>query len=91
MGKSEQRELENRLVVLLSHLLKWQYQPDRKWKSWRTTIKEQRVAIRYRIKNSPSLKSSLQDIGIGQQSYLRAVQRASRETESAITPFLWLH
>lgn len=29
VGKSEQRELENRMAVLLAHLLKWQHQPDR--------------------------------------------------------------
>lgn len=27
MGGSERSELENRLIVLLAHLLKWQYQP----------------------------------------------------------------
>jgi hypothetical protein len=28
MGLSDRRELRNRLIVLLSHLLKWAYQPD---------------------------------------------------------------
>lgn len=79
IAKSERRELEGRLVVLLSHLLKWRYQPDRQGKSWRTTIKEQRIAIMYRMKDSPSLKPKLQDVGA--QSYLRAVQRAARETD----------
>lgn len=27
MGRSEKRELESRLTVLLMHLLKWRYQP----------------------------------------------------------------
>ena len=30
MGARERRELVNRLVVLLVHLLKWQHQPDRR-------------------------------------------------------------
>ncbi|MCK7515885.1 MAG: DUF29 domain-containing protein [Desulfobacterales bacterium] len=30
VGKSERRELENRLILLLAHLLKWQYQPERR-------------------------------------------------------------
>ena len=34
MGKSEKRELVSRLRVLLLHLLKWQYQPTRRGKSW---------------------------------------------------------
>jgi Domain of unknown function DUF29 len=61
VGKSEQRELANRMAVLLSHLLKWQYQPERQSGSWQRTIKEQRKAIARRIKNTPSLKTSLND------------------------------
>ena len=34
MGKSQKRELVNRLSVLLAHLLKWQYQPDKRSNSW---------------------------------------------------------
>ena len=30
VGKSEQRELANRMAVLLTHLLKWHYQPERR-------------------------------------------------------------
>ena len=33
MGKSEKRELESRLEVLLMHLLKWHYQPNFQGKS----------------------------------------------------------
>ncbi len=28
MGRNEKRELVNRLEVLVTHLLKWQYQPE---------------------------------------------------------------
>ncbi|MDR3089077.1 MAG: DUF29 domain-containing protein, partial [Desulfobulbaceae bacterium] len=34
VGKAEQRELMSRMAVLLAHLLKWQYQPERRGKSW---------------------------------------------------------
>ena len=37
MGRSEKRELVNRLAVLLMHLLKWRYQPNLRGKSWRLT------------------------------------------------------
>ena len=30
MGRSEKRELRSRLTVLLMHLLKWDYQPERR-------------------------------------------------------------
>ncbi len=45
LGKQQRQELENRLGVLLGHLLKWDYQPSRCRKSWRVTIREQRRAI----------------------------------------------
>jgi ketopantoate reductase len=45
MGKNEQRELESRLIVLLMHLLKFQYQPSHRSKSWQNTIRNQRTEI----------------------------------------------
>lgn len=42
MGWTEKRELINRLAVLLTHLLEWQHQPERRGKSWLSTIKVQR-------------------------------------------------
>jgi hypothetical protein len=42
MGKTQKHELINRLAVLLMHLLKWDYQPERRGRSWELTIKEQR-------------------------------------------------
>ena len=34
MGRSEKRELVSRLTILLQHLLKWQFQPDRRSTPW---------------------------------------------------------
>jgi hypothetical protein len=34
VGKSEWRELESRLIVLLAHLLKWQHQAEGRGRSW---------------------------------------------------------
>ena len=42
MGRTEKRELISRLTVLLTHLLKWSYQPKRTGSSWRTSVKVQR-------------------------------------------------
>jgi hypothetical protein len=61
VGKSEQRELASRMVVLLVHLLKWHYQPERQGSSWSLTIKEQRKAILRRLKKTPSLNATLED------------------------------
>jgi len=32
LGKQQRRELRNRLGILIGHLLKWQYQPDKRSK-----------------------------------------------------------
>ncbi|MDD5084225.1 MAG: DUF29 domain-containing protein [Candidatus Moranbacteria bacterium] len=61
VGKSEQRELASRMAVLMAHLLKYQYQPDRKGSSWQNTIRTQRKAIKIHLKRVPSLKPKLTD------------------------------
>ncbi len=55
MGKTEKRELVSRLIVLLSHLLKWQFQPTRRGASWEATIRTQRRALERHLKDNPSL------------------------------------
>ncbi len=57
VGRSERREIQRRLELLIHHLLKWQFQPGRRSESWRITIGEQRIWIPGIIKDSPSLKS----------------------------------
>lgn len=59
LGKQERRELENRLGILMGHLLKWDHQPDRRGKSWKATIREQRRAVQKLISQNPSLKPYL--------------------------------
>ena len=41
MGRSQRREVHNRLALLLAHILKWLYQPDRRSGGWRATIQVQ--------------------------------------------------
>jgi hypothetical protein len=80
VGKSEQRELANRMAVLLAHLLKWRYQPERQGGSWQRTIKEQRKAIARRLKNTPSLKASLNNMEWLEDVWGDAVSLAIHET-----------
>src|SRR5580704_181268 len=56
MGRSDRREIRSRLVVLLAHLLKWQFQPGGRTTSWSGTIVEQRHQIDLVIADSPSLR-----------------------------------
>jgi len=79
MGRAEKRSLKSRLVILLAHLLTWQYQPDYRSKSWTLTIKNQRLDIREILEDSPSLKSLL-DATIA-RAWQKALLMAEDETE----------
>lgn len=59
MGKSNLRDLESRFIILIAHLLKWQFQPDKRSNSWSSSINEQRVRIARLLRKTPSLKREL--------------------------------
>ena len=80
VGKSEKRELASRMAVLLAHLLKWQYQPEMRSKSWGKTIKEQRIRIDLAIDETPSLKTSLVDEKWIKGTWLDSLAQARKET-----------
>lgn len=80
VGKSQQRELANRMAVLLCHLLKWQFQPEYQGASWSNTIREQRKSLHRRIEATPSLKSSLHDNDWWADAWLDARTAANKET-----------
>lgn len=55
LGRSEEHQIDSRMEVLLQHLLKWHFQPERRTNSWKASIVEQRIRIGRIIKRSPSL------------------------------------
>ncbi|MDD1650135.1 MAG: DUF29 domain-containing protein [Methylococcaceae bacterium] len=59
MGRSERQQLTRRLEILLTHLLKWRYQPDFRGRSWQLTIIEQRRRIAKLLAANPSLQARL--------------------------------
>jgi hypothetical protein len=66
LGKQEKRELENRLGVLIGHLLKWIYQTNMRSRSWQVTIRVQRQQIQRHMKQNPSLRAYLSEaIAVG--------------------------
>jgi len=85
MGKSEQRELESRLKVLLMHLLKWCFQPERRSVSWELTIKDQRNQIGRHLRKNPSLQSKIEEAQI--DAYEDAVFAAANKTQLHIKAF----
>lgn len=78
MGRSDKREIYSRLKVLLMHLLKWKYQPEKRTPSWVNTIDEQREQLELMLKDSPSLKPYFREILL--ECYQKAVRAASNET-----------
>jgi hypothetical protein len=79
MSNSQKQALESNLKIILMHLLKYKYQPDKRTNSWRYTIVEHRQRIRKAFKSSPSLRRHfLQEFA---DVYLEARQLAVVETE----------
>ena len=75
LGKQQRQELRNRLGVLIGHLLKWDYQPEKRSKSWQVTIQIQRREIEDILEDNPSLKSYLPEaIAKGHQAGLDLVR-----------------
>jgi hypothetical protein len=78
MGRSERRALGSRLAVLLMHLLKWRYQPGRRGRSGRATIREQQRQVARLLADNPSLRPELPTLMA--DAYIDAVLMAIAET-----------
>jgi hypothetical protein len=79
VGKSEQRELANRMAVLIAHLLKWKFQPLRRGASWAATINAQRAAVARRLRKTPSLRVSFDDPEWQADAWADGVTLAAKE------------
>ena len=78
MAKRDRREVFSRLVVLLTHLLKWERQPDRRAGSWRGTIREQRRELRQLVE-AGTLRNHA--AAVLADAYAEARRQAADETE----------
>ncbi|WP_016951130.1 DUF29 domain-containing protein [Anabaena sp. PCC 7108] len=83
--KSEKRAISSQLIRLLLHLLKWQYQPQRRSDSWLDSITDARTQIELTIKDSPSLKNYPQEQLT--ESYEKARRQATKQTGLIISTF----
>jgi hypothetical protein len=55
LGREQFAKLESALRVLLTHMLKWDHQPERRSRSWILSIKAQRIAVRRVMDGNPGL------------------------------------
>jgi hypothetical protein len=85
MGKSQKQRLTSNLRILLMHLLKWEFQPEKRINSWKYTIIEHRRRILEQLEYSPSLKNHLH-LNF-ETTYQKARKDASLETNLTLNMF----
>ncbi len=85
MGRSERNALKSNLIVVLMHLLKYKYQPQKRSTSWLSSIFEHRRRLMEAFKTSPSLKRYYEEVF--DECYQYAVKQASIETSLPLEHF----
>lgn len=85
LGRSDRRGIVSQLTRLLLHLLKWQFQPQRRSDSWLDSITDARTQIELALADSPSLKPyPAEQLA---NSYQRARRQAAAQTNIEISVF----
>jgi hypothetical protein len=79
MSRRQREALESNLIILLLHILKWQYQPEMQTGSWKGSIREHRRRINKALQTSPSLRSYFS--AILTECYEAARLQAADETD----------
>ena len=77
MAKRDRREVSSRLVVLLTHLLKWEHQPDHRSGAWQGTILEQRRELRKMLESGTLYNHA---VAVLAEAYADARKQAAVET-----------
>jgi hypothetical protein len=85
LGRSERNAVWSHLRILLLHMLKWAYQPERRGRSWRRSILLARQHLNRRLQDSPSLWPELPTFVV--EAYADARHLAVVETDLPITAF----
>ena len=78
MGSEQRSALESSYGLVISHLLKWQFQPQLRSTSWQITILRERGHISKREKRNPALRANAKSLV--EDVYRDAVREASLET-----------
>ena len=85
VGEEQYLRLESALRVLLQHLLKWDFQPAKRSRSWTLTVREQRRRVQRQLQKNPSLKSRLDEAFV--VAYEDARDGAAGETGLPLSAF----
>lgn len=79
MGKSEKRALTSQIARLLMHLLKWEFQPERRSRSWRLSIEDAQDKVTRLLDDNPSLQGAMPELMA--TAYKDACRAAAIEAE----------
>ncbi len=85
MGKSQRRGVKSALTVVLIHLLKYRFQPERRTNGWRATLREHRRRVRDDLADSPSLRPYTERIFA--ECYRDAREAAADESGLPVSTF----
>jgi hypothetical protein len=85
LGRSERRSFVSAIYRLTQHLLKWQYQPEKRTPSWRATIREQRRQVTLLLQDNPSFKARIKEAMAG--GYADGRKQAADETGLPLATF----
>lgn len=85
LGKEQAHKLESALRVLLLHLLKWKYQPQRRSRSWRGTVVRERTNAERVLEDNPGLKPRREQLFA--TAYGGTRKEAAAETGLALATF----
>jgi hypothetical protein len=80
LAARDKRELFSRIVILLAHLIKWQYQPSLRCGSWRGSIRTQRREINLILTDSPSLKKRSIEINKDERMFKKVLKDVVNDT-----------
>jgi Domain of unknown function DUF29 len=82
LGRSVKKAIRSNLNVLLIHLVKWAYQPERRKGGWEVSIDEHRTRLLQDLAESPSLRSYVSEVLAAE--YRLARKRAAVQMRVAI-------
>lgn len=85
LGKSERRSIVSAFEVLLLHMLKLRYQPERRSASWEATVKVQRMHLDKLLAENHTLRARLPELLA--DAYAAARIQASGETGLDLSVF----
>ncbi len=83
VAKTERNTLQSNLMQVLLHMLKFEYQPEMRTRSWELSLVEHRGRVRDVLQENPSLKPSREEVLA--KAYYYARLRAANQTGIALS------